>query len=351
MATPEPRAPGAATPSPHEQPPTSGSPTSGGPSSGNEARIRRIERELLVRARLTHLVGSGLAPLVTSVGQEIVVPAGSVLYRRGAPPRHLYTFVRGDIELTAPDRVPRLLRDQSGVGLLDVLADQPRTFTATALTTLHTTRVAADDYLDFLEEHFELVMAALLGVADDIHQQGLALAPDGGFPPLAERLVAKGHWPPPPTDLVRRIDVLRTSRVFHAANVQALVRLARLAREVRVDEGATLFVLGEAAGQFFLVADGVVEARHEAPDIVAWFGPGDLVCGYGALGPADDAYVATARSPVVAFAFSEEDFFDVMEEHFDLMRSVLAGLASEFQRLILERERRAIAPAAHHGTL
>jgi CRP-like cAMP-binding protein len=145
--------------------------------------------------------------------------------------------------------------------------------------------------------------------------------------------------------LVQKIDVLRRSRGFRQANVQALVRLALLAREIRLNAGSTLFQRGEAKGLFFLVAEGVVEAVHEAPVLVARFGRGDLVCGYGALGNADNQYVATARSPAVVFSFSEEDFFDVMEEHFELTRSVLAGIASHYTLLSLERERRAAKSA------
>lgn len=302
------------------------------------SRKRRVERELLVRARLAHLAGPGIAPLVARVGEEIVVEPGAVLYRQGEPAHHLYAFVSGELELTAVGRAPLILANQSGLGALDILAALPRSFTATALGPVRATRVTADAYLDFLEEHFELVVSALAGVTDDIHQHSLALPPDGGFP-LVTALPA-GDWPAAPWNLVQKIGLLRDSGVFCRANVQALVRLARLAREVRVDEGETVFLRGEAAGKFFLVAAGVVEAVHEAPALVATFGRGDLVCGYGALGAADDQYVATARSPAALLSFTEEDFFDVMEEHFELTRSVLAGIATEFNRLFLERERR-----------
>ncbi len=302
------------------------------------SRRRRVERELLVRARLAHLAGPGIAPLVASVGEEIVVEPGAVLYRQGEPAHHLYAFVSGELELTATGRTPLILASQSGLGALDILAALPRSFTATALGPVRATRVTADAYLDFLEEHFELVVSALAGVTDDIHQHSLALPPDGGFP-LAAAPPA-GDWPLAPLNLVQKIGLLRDSGVFRTANVQALVRLARLAREVRVDEGETVFLRGEAAGKFFLVAAGLVEAVHEAPALVATFGRGDLVCGYGALGAADDQYVATARSRTVVLSFDEEDFFDVMEEHFELTRSVLAGIATEHNRLFLEREKR-----------
>jgi CRP-like cAMP-binding protein len=146
-------------------------------------------------------------------------------------------------------------------------------------------------------------------------------------------------------NLVDKIEVLRDSKVFRKANMQALVRLALLANEIRAGTDGVLFRRGEAAGSFFLVAEGVVEVSHEAPALVARFRRGDLVCGYGALGNADNQYDAVARTPAIVFSFSEEDFFDVMEEHFALTRSVLAAIASDYTRLVLERETRSARAA------
>lgn len=244
---------------------------------------------------------------------------------------------------------PWTLDAQSALGLLDILADRPRTTTATAVTSVRAMRVAGDDYLDLLGEHFDLVVTKVLGIADHVHEISLSLAPDGGFPPIVlSPLPAPAA--PRPMDLVQKLGVLRASSLFRRANVQSLVRLCALAREVPVEAGGTLFGRGAAVGKFFLVASGVVEAERQGPAIVARFGRGDLVCGHGALGKADNVYSARACSPVLALSFVEEDFFDVMEEHFELTRSVLAGMAAEYERLLLESERRAVA-AVSHGRL
>lgn len=314
--------------------------------SDRDLTTRRIERELLLRTRLTHLAEPGLEPLVAGFAEKVHFAPGAVIYRAGDAPLDFYAFARGEIELAAEGVPPWILRSQSGIGLLDVLADRPRTLTATAVTRVRAMRVAAGDYFDFLEEHVELVMAGLLGVTNDVQDIHLSLPPDGGFLDAPRAPAPAGGGLAGPFDLVQRLDVLRDSLLFRRANVQALVRLAALAHEVHVGSGNPLFRRGEAAGKFFLVARGVVEARHEAPEIVARFGRAEVVCGYGALGKADNQYTATALSPVTAFSFAEEDFFDVMEEHFELTRSVLAGMASEYERLLIERERRAAITGA-----
>jgi CRP-like cAMP-binding protein len=299
-----------------------------------------LERELFVRTKLERLAELGLGRLAQSLAEEVIFAPGAVIHRAGDPPHDFCAFLRGDVEIVADGMPPRILADQSGVGLLDVLADRPRSATVTAVTTVRALRLRAPDYLDFLEEHFELAMNGALLASKDVHELSLALAPDGGFAPIAVPPGPAGPAPRAPMSLVQKLEVLRDARVFRGANVQALVRLAQLGREVHAGTGDILFRRGEAAGHFYLVAKGVIEAEHEAPALVARFGPGDLVCGYGALGAADNQYVAVARSPAVVFAFSEEDFFDVMEEHFELTRSVLAGIAADYTRLVLERERR-----------
>lgn len=305
----------------------------------------RLERELFVRTRLARLAEPGLGRLAARLAEEVTFAPGAILFREGDPARDFYSFLRGGIEVVVRGMPPWLLQDQSGVGLLDVLADRPRRSTVTAVTRVRAMRIPADRYLDFLEEHFELALASALRASRDVHELSLALAPDGGFPRV--EVPSPPGGPARSLDLVERIEALRGSRVFRRANVQSLVRLSLLAEEVLAAPGDTLFDRGGAAGRFYLVAQGVIEATHESPALVARFGRGDLVCGYGALGRADDQYVAVARAPSVVFAFTEEDFFDVMEEHFDLTRSVLAAIASDYTRLVLERERRGARPASH----
>jgi CRP-like cAMP-binding protein len=292
----------------------------------------------MIRPSLAHLTDPAVAPLLAGFAKEVTFAAGEVIYRAGEAADCFYMFARGEVELAAEGIAPWILDARSSIGLLDVLADRPRTFTATAVTEVRAMLVSGDDYLDLLGERFELVVAKVLAMANDVHDISLALAPDGGFgpspPPTSEPA-------PRPMDLVKKLLVLRQSPLFRRANVQALVRLTALAREISLPAGATLFRHGEAQGQFFFVAHGVVEAKRQSPEIVARFGRGELVCGHGAIGKADDEYTAQACSPVISFSFSEEDFFDVMEEHFELTRSVLSGLALEHERLFLERERRA----------
>jgi hypothetical protein len=57
------------------------------------------------------------------------------------------------------------------------------------------------------------------------------------------------------------------------------------------------------------------------------FGPGTWVGGLASLGEPILAWEAHAVTPVRALALHLEDYLELMEEHFDLVRSALAELA------------------------
>jgi hypothetical protein len=96
-----------------------------------------------------------------------------------------------------------------------------------------------------------------------------------------------------------------------------------------------------------LVIDGEVIATRENPDVVRHYGPGDLVCGAAAFGTRAPFWEAKAAVPTRVLSFAIEFWFDLMEEHFDLVRStfealmlrrnyLLEHLASGEQELVLQ---------------
>ena len=68
------------------------------------------------------------------------------------------------------------------------------------------------------------------------------------------------------------------------------------------------------------------------------FGPGSLVGGVASLGEPILAWQARAVTHVRALSMRLEDWFDLMEEHFDLVRSALSALALIRESLLEELE-------------
>jgi hypothetical protein len=65
------------------------------------------------------------------------------------------------------------------------------------------------------------------------------------------------------------------------------------------------------------------------------YGPGDLVCGAAILGEVAGAWQAQAVTAIRGISFPIEMLFDLMEEHFDLVRSTLFALGAR-RELLLE---------------
>lgn len=331
-------------------------------------RTKRVEREIFMRTLSLGRASGSAARAIAEHIEEVFYQAGDIIYRANDASEAIYFVLRGDVRLEAEGAETWNFKDRSVVGILDVLVDRPRARTATAVSDVHALRLRAEDYFDVLEDNFEWTRGATLGVAADLHRISLTLPPDGGFPePKAEA----GRADPRPLNLVERISVLRESEAFRGAGIQALTSMAGFVEELRLAAGDMLFhrTITRPAGapalpesrkrgpgsndptrrsatkRFFLVESGLVEVERTDPEIRARFGPRALVCGYGALGDAEDHYNARAVVPSLVFSVREEDFFDLLELHFDMARSVLTGMALERERLLRIRGLREAAPA------
>jgi CRP-like cAMP-binding protein len=133
--------------------------------------------------------------------------------------------------------------------------------------------------------------------------------------------------------LLERLLTLEASRPFERAGMQPLLRLARAATERRLAEGETLVREGDAAGHCFVVVSGTVTL--ERADLAAPFGPAALVGAYAGFGQALWPGTVRALGAARVLAIRYDDLYDVMEDHFDLVRSVMAFLALERERLQL----------------
>jgi CRP-like cAMP-binding protein len=125
--------------------------------------------------------------------------------------------------------------------------------------------------------------------------------------------------------------------LLRSAGVQPVSDLAVASQDVRFGPGETLFDRGTPRDRLYLVIEGEVEATREAPHVVRRAMAGEIVCGAASFGEPALAWKAVARGPVRALAFRVDDWFDLMEEHFDMVRSALAAL-SLAQEGLLEKQ-------------
>ncbi|HEU4580390.1 MAG TPA: cyclic nucleotide-binding domain-containing protein [Polyangiaceae bacterium] len=314
--------------------------SAGRPAAGAEARTSserdRIERELFLRSTIGRNLPSTreLAELL----RDVAFQAGQVVYREGEDSDEIYFVRRGTVGLSRGGVVHEF-GPGSVIGILDVEQDKPHARTATALTDVELLSLSSEDRLELLEDSFEHTRSLIRMTATRLDEDGRQ---GGAEVDLAVTLAPK----PEPLLLIERVFTLRDTPAFRKASIQALVSLAPSADEIRLAAGELLFERGEARGVLFVTVAGCLELQGSEqgsgaprPGTAHRYGSASLLGGGPAFADALSRHSARALTPAVVLRIREEDFYDVMEDHFDLARSVLSYLASENERRLAEAER------------
>lgn len=309
---------------------------------GRQSDRDRVERELFLRTTIGRNLPSTreLAELL----RDVAFDAGEVIYREGDAADEMYFVRRGKVGLSRGGVVHEF-GPGSVIGILDVEQDKPRARTATALTDVELLSLTSEERLELLEDSFEHTRSLIRMTATRLDEGGRY---GGAEVDLAITLAPK----PEALLLIERVFTLRDTPAFRKASIQALVSLAPSADEVRLAPGELLFERGEARGVLFVVVAGCLELESSSlsggvPDSESLrpagarhrYGSASLLGGGPSFSDALARQSARALTPAVVLRMREEDFYDVMEDHFDLARSVLGFLASENERRLDEAER------------
>ncbi len=261
------------------------------------------------------------------------VGAGTTLYSEGDPPDDLYFMLDGSVRLSRVGHTPWLLRGRWVVGVLEGVAATARTRTATALSDFQAMQVPIHGWVELLEDSFPLARAAVFnsarGVAElEVQVPLIEHAPRPTRPAPAEA----------PLQLIDRLALLAEVRMLSGAGVQSIVDLAATSREVRFAPGETVLARGAERQELLLVVSGEVVADcargGESALVERRYGSGDIVCGVASFGAPALHWEARALAPTRVIAFPIEAWFDLMEEHFDLVRSALGAVGTRRERLL-----------------
>jgi CRP-like cAMP-binding protein len=299
----------------------------------DEAQSVRIAREVVLSTFAGESKGlTWEFQRISAAMQDLHLEEGEVLFAEGAPAVYQYFIVDGEIALSSPGKPTLTFPAHSVVGAMDALFDRPLSYTAVVTRKAHLLRIRVDDWLDVLEDSPELARIFITNLAAAVHQMRLRPPPLGGFGDLAPASAVSDS--PRTLHLVDRIVLLRGAPTFASATVQTLTSLAELATVVHAEEDEVLAPRGEPKRAMLLVASGEVAATREAPTLAGRFGPGALVCGALAVTDLTD-YEFRARSRTRVLAIARDDYVDLMEEHFGLVRSTARALIEERVRLTL----------------
>jgi CRP-like cAMP-binding protein len=300
------------------------------PELTEAARVNRevFLKTLVPRARRSLWVASRMAEEMDDVDAR----AGDVVYEADTPAEHYYFVVDGVVEMVRDGAPPWAVTGPGLVGVLDVALARPHSRKAVAKTDARILRLPAQVWFDALEDSFDMTSAVVSNMASVVLGLRMRPEPIGGFDSPRE-----GARPIVLRSVVDRILFLRDVALFANASTQAVTTLAETAQVVTLAEGETLFGAADAASRLYVVTAGEIEATHTAPPMVGRFGPGSVVAGPAALVEHNGGFSAKATVPSTLLAIDIDDYYDVMEEHFSVVRSAMMFMASDVDAL-LERQ-------------
>lgn len=270
---------------------------------------------------------------------DVYLKEGDVAYHRGDLANEQFFIVSGEMKLEGPGKPTVLMGEGAIIGTVDITLERARIRSATAVRPTHLLRLAASDWLDLLEDHFEFIRRALSGISHDIRDLHFSMGNLDYGRAVPHRFADERSMPgsTAPLDLVERVLLLREVELFSRADVQSLTTLAELAHEVELAPGESLHTHHGANEALVVLISGQVHVTH--PDLAAsaLYRGGELVLGVQASSATDLGYSARSATHTRALRIAHEDYFDMMEEHFSLSMSSMKALAAEREMLMDER--------------
>jgi CRP-like cAMP-binding protein len=297
------------------------------------AMSARVARQIFLRSMAPTRAMVNASNRIADLMEDVYYPKGAVIYKKGDIPVDIYFVVSGIVHLQGEvDESPWVMDARSIIGIIDANLERPRLRTATAQTDVHVLRFRADDYLDMLEDNFEQQVGVLGGISGASLElmEGL---PNGGFVEPDEEAHKSGR-DMRPLNPIERLLAIRSVPAFSKASVQALALLMQGVEDVLVPAGDLAIRPGGKNGAVLIVARGVVELERVSPPFSARFGPRSIAGGLATFNEDLRGAKFRALTPALLLRVRTEDLIDVMEDHFDLSRSILQFAALERERLM-----------------
>jgi CRP-like cAMP-binding protein len=122
-----------------------------------------------------------------------------------------------------------------------------------------------------------------------------------------------------------KIDLLKNVPLFAGCSKSELQRIASLADELDLGEGATLIREGERGREFIVVADGTVRVTKKGKT-VRELGAGDFIGEIALVADVPRTATVTATSPVRLLVVTDRAFRGLLEQMPSIAKKVLQSL-------------------------
>lgn len=259
--------------------------------------------------------------VVTQQARERSFPSGTEVLRPGEPVPSFHVVVEGALRARGGEHGDERVGPGGVVGLLTLLARDEAGLQVVAEEDSLTLEIDADQLADVFEDQSFILHHQIQALARQLLEEREQL-PDGAWLAPAQDVPVAGDAP---LDLVERLMLVGPNQ--NRQSVDALVALVQEARELRFPEGELLWRVGDPSGFSDLIVDGSVTCRLPQGQ--------SFRCGRGyPLGDLESVaavprwYDATAEAPLRVLRSRTEVFLDLLEDHFEMATSFLAGLAA-----------------------
>ncbi|MEJ7602059.1 MAG: cyclic nucleotide-binding domain-containing protein [Kofleriaceae bacterium] len=294
--------------------------------SGELEQFDEGQRELDIRLGLGMFASAQQLEHLISITRQVELDAGQVLYTKGAPASQVVQVISGQVELRASTSTAWTI--SAGIaGLIDVLLGRPYARTAVTTTASRILELDAIDYLEYLEDNFDVTHRILARASSELGTQLVALTdvtsafsfePDGA---------PSSRFANVELSLLERIILLTHMPVFANVSMQALATLGQRAVEVRFAAGEMIAPAGQRSGVVSVLVQGAVDLALPGGRVARRTGPA-LLAHVEELADTPRITSAVAATPVIALQVDREEMLDQVEDHFDLARALLRYLAA-----------------------
>lgn len=249
---------------------------------------------------------------------------GRRLSGEGQPSGMLYVILEGELATSRNGKHLGSYGARAVVGVLPVLARETAGFTVAAKTDTVALALRAEDVLEVLEDHFDMMHAVMQGLAQEAVAVRQALGGSAGF---QGDLLSGVECPTEPLDLVERLFYLRQTFPLGHSHLDALAEIARASHEVHYPAGTRLWSPGDASSHLLILVCGVV--RGTTLDGAEFrFGPRDVVGSLDMVAEVPRWFEAVAEDDVVALAHDRDTLADLWEDNPELGLDFLQLFAS-----------------------
>lgn len=129
---------------------------------------------------------------------------------------------------------------------------------------------------------------------------------------------------------LERVIVLKNTQLFAETPENVLTSIVPIMKEISFHEGKTIFKKGEIGNCMYIIYAGEI-GIYDHETLLATFTKGDVFGELALLDAEPRSASAIVESDVLLFRIDQEDFFDLMEERNELLRSVLRILCQRIR--------------------